>query len=520
MPVVQALLVLMAACIVFAMLARRWKLPSAVVLVLGGMALAFIPGVPHPQLDPELVLAFFLPPLLLASANRTDWTAFRGSLWPILLMAVGAVLFTAACIAVAAKALVPDLSWAAAVALGAIVAPPDAVAAAAVLQRLRIPRRIVTVLEGESLVNDATALVLYRAAVATVVMGMLEWSPGDFFRVALGGIVAGWLVGRAAVLAMGRLHDTMLETAASFLACYGAFLAAEHMDASGVIAVVVTGLVFGRAQHRLSARTRSALHAVWSFIEFVLNSLIFILIGLQLNQILGRMEHIDPWRVAFIAGALALVLIASRFAWVFPVLGLPRIVPALRRRQPPPPWTHAAVISWAGMRGVVSLAAALALPLHFPHRDLIVFLAFTAILATLVLQGTTLEWLIRRLGVEERRSAGMGAGEATARSLLARAALQEMERRAEDPLAGAIARDLLPEYRDRLRLLDGIDQGAIAAERGARLELRLHALRAARDRLLLYRDAEGVEQDLLLRLTAELDLDEMRLRRLLGAAEG
>ena len=518
MHIVEALLALTAACVGFAVLARRTRLPYAVVLVLGGMVLAFIPGVPHVQLDPELALAFFLPPLLQASAYRTDWRAFRGALRPIMLMAVGAVFFTAACIAVVAKALIPDMSWAAAVALGAIVAPPDAVAAAAVLGRLRIPRRIVVVLEGESLINDATALVLYRVAVASVTMGMLEWSPGDFFYVALAGIAAGWLVGRVAVEAIRRLHDTMLETACSFIAGFAAFMAAEAIGASGVIAVVATGLVLGRAQYGFSPRTRRESRAVWDFIEFILNSLVFILIGLQLNEILSRVEQpvYGGWYVLAVAIAVSFVLIVSRFLWVFPAMWVPRLIPAIRRRDPMPPLSHGVIMSWAGMRGVVSLAAALALPIGFPQRDLIVFLAFCAILATLVLQGTTLEWLIRRLGVEEKRLPRMPQPEAVARTLVAQATLREMERLAEDILAGAIARDLLPEYRDRLRLLDGINTGAIASERATRLQHRLQALRAGRDRLMRHHAEDGIEEELMTRLVEELDLEELRLRRLLG----
>lgn len=521
MAIVQALLALMAACVAFALVARRARLPYAVVLVSGGMVLAFIPGVPAVELDPEIALAFVLPPLLQASAYRTDWAAFRGNLRPILLLAVGAVLFTAVCVGAAAKLLVPDLPWAAAIALGAIVAPPDAVAAAAVLQRLRLPRRLVVVLEGESLINDATALVLYRFAVAATLAGTFSWSEAglSFLLVGLGGAATGWALGRLTVAAIRRLEDTLLETALSFIACFAAFLAAEGLHASGVIAVVAMGLVLGRAQHGFSARLRRDSRAVWQFIEFVLNSLVFILIGLQLNAILGRLDAWPAWRLALIAVLLSLVLILARFVWVFPAAWLPRLIPAVRRRDPMPPWSHVAVISWAGMRGVVSLAAALALPVGFPQRDLLIFLAFAAILATLVLQGTTLEWLIRRLGAEERRPPGMPPEEAGARALVARAALSEMERRAGDLLAGPIAQDLLPEYRDRLRLLSGINHGAIAAERAARLELRLHALRAGRARLLRRRDEEGMEEELLARLTEELDLEELRLRRLLGVAD-
>jgi CPA1 family monovalent cation:H+ antiporter len=522
MEIVEVLLALMAACVAFAVLARRARLPYAVVLVVGGMAIAFIPGMPEVELDPQVALAFFLPPLLQASAVRTDWKAFKGSLRPILLLAVGAVVFSAFCVGVALKLLIPGFPWAAAITLGAIVAPPDAVAAAAVLNRLRLPRRIVTVLEGESLINDASALVLYRFAVAATLAGSFSWFGAGFTALALsaGGAAIGALVGWLAVRAGRRLQDTMLEVVLSFIACFASFLAAEALHVSGVIAVVTTGLVFGHAQHAFSAQTRRDTRTVWSFIEFVLNSLIFILIGLQLNGILDRLHEYPDWHLALLAITVSLVLIIARFIWVIPAIWLPRKIASVRRRDPLPPFSHSIIISWAGMRGVVSLAAAMALPVTFPERDLLVFLAFCTILATLVVQGTTLEWLIRRLGVEVKHRSAMPHEEAAARTLIAHASLREMERRAEDVLSGAIAQDLLPEYRDRVRLLDGINQGPIAAERAARLEHRLHALRAGRARLLRHRDEDGLEEELMSRLVEELDLEELRLRRLLGAADG
>lgn len=525
MPLVEAVLALIAACIGFALLARHLRLPYAVILVLGGMALAFIPGLPAVRLDPELALAFFLPPLLQASAYRTDWRGFRSNLRPILLLAVGAVLFTALCMAAVLRWLVPELPWAAAIAFGAIVAPPDAVAASAVLQRLRLPRRIVTVLEGESLVNDATALVLYRYAVAAVAAGSFAaWGGfGSFLLVAAGGVALGWAAGRLALWVLARLEDTQLETALSFLACYASFLAAEALHLSGVIAVVTTGLVLGRAQHRVfDSSTRLAARAVWDFVEFVLNNLVFILIGLQLNQILGRLDGgRSGAEIAGIALALAATLILSRFAWVFPATWLPRRIPGVRRRDPMPPWRHVTIVAWAGMRGVVSLAAALALPLDFPERDLIVFLAFTAILATLVLQGTTLEWLIRRLGAETPAPpGGLDPEEAEARHVVAQAQLEEIEGRMQDPLEGAIAADMVHEFRDRARHLHRAAKahgdGAAAAERAARRRIRLAAIEAGRARLIEHHRQGHLHEEQLAKLEQELDLEELRIRQALG----
>jgi Na+/H+ antiporter len=523
MALVEIILSLIAACIGFALLARKLRVPYAVILVLGGMVLALIPGLPEVTLNPELALAFFLPPLLQVSAYRTDWRAFRKNLRAILLLAVGAVIFTAFCIGLAARWLVPDLPWAAALALGAIVAPPDAVAAGAVLHRLRLPKRIVTVLEGESLINDASALVLYKLAVtAALASGSLAATEGalTFAGLAAGGIVVGWVVGVVAIWALRRLDDTMLETTTGFLAGYASYLAGEALHVSGVMAVVTTGLLFGRAQHTVfTYRARLNAQAVWGFVEFILNSLVFVLIGLQLNHILDRIAGRGVLELAGIALGIAGVLILARFVWVFPATWLPRLIPAVRRLDPMPPWSHVTIISWAGMRGVVSLAAALALPEAFPERDLIIFLAFTAILATLVVQGTTLEWVICRLGAElPPHPYGIDPEEAEGRRQVAAAALAEIESRLEDPLEGAIAADLVHEFRDRAGHLDrtALNQGAAAAERAARRRIRLAALDASRLQLTAHYRAGLLQEDGLVKLEQELDLEEIRIRQVLG----
>lgn len=523
MAIVELVLLLIAACIGFAVIARQLALPYAVILVLGGMALALIPGLPSVRLDPELALAFFLPPLLQGSAFRTDWRAFRFNLRPILLLAVGAVLFTAACVAIVAKLLIPDLPWAAAIALGAIVAPPDAVAAASVLQRLRLPRRIVTVLEGESLLNDASSLVLYRLAVAAVAAGALApWeAAASFALVAVGGLVVGYAIARIANWSFLKLNDPLLETALSFLVAYASFLAAEAAHVSGVIAVVTTGMIIGQNQHRvLSARTRVFAGAVWEFIQFILNGLVFILIGLQLNGILDRISGRGWVDLAGIALAVSAVLIVSRFVWVFPSAHLQRAWPGVRASDPTPPASHLFVIAWAGMRGVVSLAAALALPLDFPERDLLVFLAFCAILATLVVQGTTLEWVICRLGVTEPAPRdGIEPEEARARHVAAVAALAEIQGRLDDPLEGAIAADLVPEFRDRAAQLHRIASGGAAAivEGTTRRRMRIAAGEASRARLHALHQESTMSDELLGKLIGEVDLEELRVRQALGS---
>ncbi|WP_207537798.1 Na+/H+ antiporter [Sabulicella rubraurantiaca] len=522
MAILQAVLGLMAACILLALLARALRLPYAVVLILAGMALAFAPGVPRIALDPELALAFFLPPLLMGSAYRTDWQAFRRNLRPILLLAVGCVVFTAFALGAVARLLVPDLPWAAALALGAILAPPDAVAAAAVLQRLNLPRRIVTVLEGESLVNDASALVLYRLAIVAATAGSLSPAAavGSFLLLGGGGILVGYAVARFTGWALRQLEDTLLETALSFLAAFASFLLAEELGLSGVMATVTCGIWLGRAAHRVySARTRLEARAVWDFVEFALTSLVFILIGLQVNAILSDLQGRGTFELAGLALAISLALIALRFLWVFPAALLARLLPAFWRDQPDLPWQQVFVLGWSGMRGVVSLAVALALPIGFPERDLLVFLAFCAILATLVVQGTTLEWVIRRLRLTVPPPPdGLAPEEATARQLAAQARLRTIEERLRDELYGAIAADLLPEYRDRHAHLERVRRGggAARAERAARRALRLEALEAARVVLRQRHDDGELPEEFLVKLNEELDLEEGRVKRALG----
>ena len=519
----EILLGLMAFCVLLAMVAQRLDLPVAIPLVLGGMGLALIPGLPAVELDPELALALFLPPLLQVSAYRTDWAAFRLNLRPILLLAIGAVLFTTAAVAFVAHWLVPGLPWWAAVALGAIVAPPDAVAASSVLKKFNLPNRIVIVLEGESLINDASSLVLYRFAVAAVATSSVSYSSGllQFFGIGIGGIAVGWLSGRLAMWVFSKIDDTMLDITVSILAGLVAYLSAEALHVSGVLGAVACGLVLGRKQQaEFTARTRLELHAVWNFIEFFLASLIFMLIGLQMRGIVERLASESTTtlaRLALLALAVSATLIISRFVWVFMTGWLPKAFSRSQAAQPTAPlWTHHAVVSWAGMRGVVSLAAALALPSNFPARDVIVFLAFCSIFATLIVQGTTLGWLIRKLEVIEPEQAAAEPTEALARAEIADAALEAVKENLQphaSPEHSAAASALVDEYEARA--------GRAAEEKeaespenteqfNAQRRLRLVAIEAAREKLSEHTDQ--VDADTHRSLAEELDLEEQQIR--------
>ena len=519
----EILLALIAFCVLLALLAQRLNLPVAVPLVLGGMGLAFVPGLPVVELNPELALALFLPPLLQVSAYRTDWPAFRSNLRPILLLAVGAVFFTAAAVAVVAKWMVPTLPWWAAVALGAIVAPPDAVAAASVLKQFKLPRRIVVVLEGESLINDASSLVLYRFAVAAVAAGSVSYSQGalQLVGMAAGGALVGWLVGRAAMWLFTHINDTLLDITVSLLAGFGAYLAAEAVHASGVLAAVACGLVLGRQQHaEFTAKTRLEMNAVWAFVEFLLASLVFMLIGLQLRGIVERLAQYDPMQLAWLGLAVSATLIISRFLWIFPTAWVPRAMSKrLRESDPMPPWSQLTVLSWAGMRGVVSLAAALALPNQFPGRDIIIFLAFCSILATLVLQGTTLGWVVRRLNVTEPEATIPEPETSLARAEIAEAARDAVKAHLQDGAPTEhteAAAELVQEYEVRVERasVEGQDAESQSQKLEAQQRLRLVAIDAARRKLA--EQIDQIDNESHRTLGEELDLEEQQIRRALG----
>jgi CPA1 family monovalent cation:H+ antiporter len=521
MKLLELLLGLVAFAVALGVLAQRIKIPMAVPLVLGGMLLALIPGLPALELDPELALALFLPPLLQASAYRTDWPAFRSNLRPILLLAIGAVFFTALAVAGIAKLMVPGLPWWAAVALGAIVAPPDAVAAGSVLKKFHLPKRLVVVLEGESLVNDASSLVLYRFAVGAVLGGTASYGSGAllFVGAAVGGTAIGWLVGRMAMWVFARIDDTLLDITVSILSGFAAYLLAEALHVSGVLAAVACGLLLGRQQHaEFTAKTRLELHAVWEFLEFLLAALLFMLIGLQLRGIVERLIEHDKWGLMALGLAVSATLIVSRFVWIFSTTWLERVVSRrIRSADPMPSAASLAVLSWAGMRGVVSLAAALALPARFPGRDLIVFLAFCAIFTTLVLQGTTLGWLVHKLKVIEAESAAPEPEEAAARAEIADAALGAVRSQVGDdgsPEYSEAAAQLIEEYETRFERANSDDPQSMADERQARLRLRLVAIDAARARLKDH--TTHVDTRIHRALLEELDLEEQQVRNALG----
>jgi len=427
-------------------------------------------------------------------------------------------------VAVVAQALIPDLGWAAAFALGAIVAPPDAVAATAVLQRLGVPRRIVTILEGESLINDATALVAYRFAVAAAVTGAFSLVQAgiSFVFVSIGGIAVGLAIGWVVRRATSRIDDPVFSVVITFLAPAAAYIPAEELGVSGVLAAVAGGIYLGRhAPRHMSSEVRVAGQAAWQVLLFLINGAVFILIGVQLP---GVLEGLDRWSTGQLAGlalAIATTTIVARVVWVFPATYLPRRLSArIRERDPSPPPRYVFLVSWAGMRGVVSMAAALALPLTlpsgapFPERNLLIFLTFAVILATLVGQGLTLPLLIRRLGIVS--DTGRDHDEAHARIVLAEAAIEQIGRMSGRWADHAELVDRLrAEHLHRMEHHDH-DAGeepasAVERERIEHREIVLSVIEAEREALLRLRDRSAVTDDTFRRIERDLDLEQLRM---------
>jgi len=515
---------LMISVAALSVLAGILDVPYPILLVVGGLALGFVPGVPDVKLDPDLVLALFLPPLLYSAAFFANLRDLRRDLRSISLLSVGLVLATTVTVALVAHALVPAMPWAAAFALGAVVSPTDPLAATTIARRVGAPRRFVNVIEGESLVNDGTALVAYRAAVAAAVgqgFSLLDASAAFVGGVA-GGIAIGLVVGFLVAEVRRRLEDPPIEITISLFTGYAAFLPAEQLGLSGVLAAVTAGIYLGWLAPNISSpEMRMQGFAVWSTLIFLLNAVLFVLVGFQLPGIVDGLEGFSTGEVIGYAAAVCGAVIVTRIVWQFALTG---IIRALDRRESQrarrAPAAQIFLVGWAGMRGAVSLAAALAIPLEtdagapFPNRDLIVFLAFAVIFVTLVLQGLSLPWLIRRLGVrddgEEERE------ELRARLAAARAALERLDElaRADWTRDDTVERlrGMYDYRRRRFKARAGKIEDDGYEDRSQRYQRLVRELIAAqRVAVVSLRNEGGISNDVMHRIERELDLEETRL---------
>jgi monovalent cation/hydrogen antiporter len=527
---IHTVLILLGIISVLAVVAERVKFPFPILLVIAGLLIALLPRLPEVRLDPEVVFLIFLPPLLFSAAWNFPWEDFRSNFLPILALAIGLVFATIVCVACAAHWLIPGLALAPAFVLGAIVSPPDAVAATTVLKNLHIPKRLSAVLEGESLVNDASGLVAYQFAVAAVITGSFSIADAtaDFVWMSFGGSLFGLLVGMGAAYLHRHLRDPSVAVTLTLLTPYISYLPAERLGFSGVLAVVTTGLYIGhRSWEALGPESRLQRESIWKLLDYFLNGLVFILIGLQFPTIVREMR-MPVGQMIFVGAAISFVVVAVRFIWIFPMVFFERYF--LRRGgRNHLPVGALVVASWAGMRGVVSMAAALALPLvtltgeAFPHRHIILFLTFCVIFVTLVVQGLTLPWIARKLKVEEPNWDFQS--ESKARVSL----LQELIKEVDD----LIKNEPIPEYReslerwkmhyqDRLRMLK--DRLALpkeinryAGNRDGDLLPKL--MDHARHRLARMRRTGEISEEVRRRIEHDFDMEEQRLKRFLARSQ-
>jgi monovalent cation/hydrogen antiporter len=512
------LLIMLAALAAMLVVAAVWRLPASLLFVTGGLVLGFVPGLPHFQLPPDLVLIAILPPLLYSSAFFTGLRDLRANLRPITLLSVGLVAATTCAVALIAHEAVSGLSWATAFTLGAIVSPTDALAATEIIRRVGAPRRIVAIIEGESLVNDGLALVIYKTAVAAAVAGTFSlWNASWHLLVnVVGGIAIGLAVGYVVRQVRRRVDDAPTEVAIALLSGYLAYLPASAIGVSGVLAAVTIGVYMGWYTPQLTnGITRISGNSFWEILTFIINALLFALVGLQLSGILDRLAGRTTTSLIGDAALISGVVIVTRILWLPVFTYVPRLLfRSIRERDPYPPWQYPAVISWAGIRGAVSLAAALALPTNFPQRDLIVFLTFAVILVTLVGQGLTLPWLIRLLHVED--DGGAEREDAKARIKASEAALARLEDlEAEGWVREDTAERTRGQYRFRTSRFraryEGVDDEGVEERSQQYQRLRRELLKAERQAVIGLRNEGTITEDVMQRVQRDIDLEDLRL---------
>ena len=522
----MVVLLLLAFVVAFAALARKLQTPYPIVLVIAGLLLGFVPGIPKIALDPEVIFLVVLPPLLYSAAWVTSWRDFRYNLVSISMLAFGLVSFTVAGVALAAPWVFPGFTWQLGFVLGAVVSTTDAIAATSIAQRVGLPQPIVDLLEGESLVNDASGLVALEFGLAIVVRSQtpsVAEALGRLGYLVIAGVAIGLLIGKGVEWFENRIDDAPIEIAVSILVPYGTYLAAQAVRASGVLAVIACGLYLSRKSARFfSPQVRLQAWAVWESLTFVLNGFVFVLIGLQLPYVLAGIRGYSRKELLLYGAVFSALLIVLRLLWMFPGARIAHWFRfhVLQQRTSAPSVRGVFVVGWTGMRGVVALAAAISLPEKlsdgspFPQRNLIIFLTFSVILVTLVLQGLTLPWLIRLLGLAGLR--GPNCEEREARRIVTQAALQRLQqaRASDSPEFAPIYDDLQQHYQHRLSVLEGNsggnrDEGAQFY--GRALDLNLELLRTERETALGLRGEGRINDEVLRLLEHELDLRESQL---------
>jgi monovalent cation/hydrogen antiporter len=511
---IAVLLVALAVSVLaFTALADRLDFPAPLLLIAVGVVASYVPGVPELHLEPEVVLLGLLPPLLYAAAIQTSLVDFNANRRAILLLSVGLVVFTTFGVGAIVHGLIPDISWPVSFAIGAVVAPPDAVAATAVARRIGLPRRIVTILEGESLLNDATALVALRTAIAATSVGVEAVHVGlEFLVASVGGVAVGFVVFVVVAKLRRLVTDPVLDTAISFVVPFGTYIAAEKIEASGVIAVVVAGLLLGhKAPVVQTAQSRIAERMNWRTIAFVLENTVFLLIGLQAGWILEDVSEstLSTARIVAVCAAVLAGCIAMRIAWVFAaryLLVRPGPEPGSAHK---PPWTFTLILGWAGIRGVVTLAAAFVIPVNTEHREVLFLIAFTVVAGTLFVQGLSLPMLARRLHVPSPDPMEDALARATLLQQASKAGFKVLRDLEYDDQQGVVK---LVKQRIEQRNFAAWERLGTQADVETPSELyarvRLAMLDAERARVLEVRDAGQVASDVVSEVLAMLDVEE------------
>jgi len=519
---ISIVIILLAIVTALAQVTDRIKIPYPILLVLVGIGIGLVPGLPHVDLNPDIVFLVFLPPVLYAAAWSTSWPDFKESIRPISLLAVGCVLFTTVLVAMAAHYFIPGFGWAESFVLGAIISPPDAVAATAATKGLKLPKRIITILEGESLVNDATGLIAYRYAIAATASGsFIFWLAGiNFFYVAGLGILMGLAVGYIFFwIHKITPNNATTDTTFTLLTPYAAYLVAEEFHTSGVLAVVAAGLFLSpRSSEVFSNRTRLQATAVWDTMIFILNGVIFILIGLQLPMILDNIKQHSLASLILYGSLVSVVTVIARIIWVFPGTYIPRwISKGIREREPETTVRRVSIVAWSGMRGIVSLAAALALPIMatdkmaFPNRDMIIFLTFCVIFVTLVLQGMTMRRLIRWLGVKEDDK--HAREEEAARVRISSSVIEHIEENYSLTLSEAVLNQIKSKYEIRIQRIrkDSTEKRMTPEQINEFHRIQRELLAREREFILNMRKEGKISDEVLRKVEYELDLEEARL---------
>ncbi len=521
---------LLLAVSLLSMLSNKLGIAYPIFLVIAGLIIGMMPNIPNIRLSEDVVFVIFLPPLLYSAAWNTSWRDFWAARRAIGLLAIGLVIFTSCIIAFISHALIPNFPLALGFLLGGIISPPDAVAATSIISKLKVPKRVVTVLEGESLVNDASSLIVFRFALLAIMTGefMLWKASLEFLLVAFMGVFVGLVIAAVIYLIHRFLPtDPVIDTAISIISPYIMYLAAEHFDYSGVLAVVSGGLFLSTYSHHFfNFDSRLQLQSVWNTIVFLLNGTVFILIGLQIPFIVeGVIDH-SPWNAIGYAALISIAAVVIRVLWVYPATYLPRLwSKRIREKEPKPNLKSVFIVAWSGMRGVVSLASALAIPLElsdhemFPHRNLILFITFAVILFTLVLQGLTLPFLIRRLKLDSEDD-GNAKMLVSLNGELAQTVIAHIEANYKEESGNSdIHKKMYTRY---LRLKEEaerhmIDSRATHATRQSVKKMRmlmLEMITVQRRQLEEYRENDKFSDELLRRKENELDLEEARIRKL------